>query len=58
MDDDEEEEYDFEYSDEEEQDEADIDVENTYYTAKGLKGSDPQAALEEFAKVKWWWWWW
>lgn len=49
--DDEEEEYDFEYSDEE-QDEADIDVENTYYSAKGVKQTDPQAALQEFAKVR------
>lgn len=45
-----EEEYDFEYSDEEVE-ETDVDLENSYYSAKVLKGEDPQAAVEAFREA-------
>ncbi|CAM9339607.1 unnamed protein product, partial [Discosporangium mesarthrocarpum] len=48
----EEEDYAFEYS-EEEEDETDVqvDLENSYYTAKGMKADQPQEAVEAFRKV-------
>lgn len=42
--------YGLEYS-EESEDEPDVDLENQYYNSKALKGDDPKAALESFARV-------
>ncbi|CAA2992200.1 Hypothetical predicted protein [Olea europaea subsp. europaea] len=44
------EDYGFEYSDEEPEEE-DVVIENQYYNSKGLVETDPEAALEGFAKV-------
>ncbi|CAI9768606.1 unnamed protein product [Fraxinus pennsylvanica] len=44
------EDYGFEYSDEEPE-EQDVDIENQYYNSKGSVETDPEAALEAFAKV-------
>ncbi|GAW16340.1 hypothetical protein ANO14919_057650 [Xylariales sp. No.14919] len=42
------EQYDFEYEDNDEDDSADVDIENKYYNAKQMKGSDPEEAIAEF----------
>ncbi|KAG9084873.1 hypothetical protein FRC07_013530, partial [Ceratobasidium sp. 392] len=43
---------DFDYSDDgDANDDVDADVENQYYTAKGLKEDDPEAALKAFRKI-------
>ncbi|KAI0913070.1 putative COP9 signalosome subunit 2 [Ustulina deusta] len=46
-----EEQYDFEYEDNDEDDSADVDIENKYYNAKQMKGSDPEEAIEEFLGI-------
>ncbi|KAI1816138.1 putative COP9 signalosome subunit 2 [Poronia punctata] len=43
-----EEQYDFEYEDNDEEDSGDVDIENKYYNAKQMKGSDPEEAIDEF----------
>lgn len=43
--------YDFEYEDDDDEQDGDVDVENKYYSAKQLKGDDPEAAIEEFLSV-------
>ncbi|KAI0393029.1 putative COP9 signalosome subunit 2 [Xylariaceae sp. FL0594] len=42
------EQYDFEYEDNDEDDSGDVDIENKYYNAKQMKGSDPEEAIDEF----------
>ncbi|KAI2632812.1 putative COP9 signalosome subunit 2 [Xylaria nigripes] len=44
-------EYDFEYEDNDEEDSGDVDIENKYYNAKQIKGSDPETAIEEFLGI-------
>ncbi|KAI8627902.1 putative COP9 signalosome subunit 2 [Xylariaceae sp. FL1651] len=46
-----EEQYDFEYEDDDEEDSGDVDIENKYYNAKQMKGSDPEDAIEEFLGI-------
>ncbi|KAI1427189.1 putative COP9 signalosome subunit 2 [Xylaria sp. FL1777] len=46
-----EEQYDFEYEDNDEDDSGDVDIENKYYNAKQMKGSDPEEAIEEFLGI-------
>ncbi|KAI0803789.1 putative COP9 signalosome subunit 2 [Xylaria sp. FL0064] len=46
-----EEQYDFEYEDNDEDDSGDVDIENKYYNAKQMKGSDPNEAIEEFLGI-------
>lgn len=42
----------FDYtSGEEDDDSGNVDVENSYYNAKGMKQTDPQAAIDEFLGV-------
>ncbi|KAK7914525.1 putative COP9 complex subunit 2 [Apiospora marii] len=46
------EQYDFEYEDDDDdQDSGDVDIENKYYNAKQMKGSEPEAAIEEFLTI-------
>ncbi|KAI0540423.1 putative COP9 signalosome subunit 2 [Xylaria digitata] len=45
------EQYDFEYEDNDEDDSGDVDIENKYYNAKQMKGSDPEEAIEEFLGI-------
>ncbi|KAK7962478.1 uncharacterized protein PG986_003303 [Apiospora aurea] len=46
------EQYDFEYEDDDDdQDSGDVDIENKYYNAKQMKGSEPEAAIEEFLAI-------
>lgn len=44
------EEYDFEYEDDD-QDPVDVDIENKYYNAKQLKGTNPEEAVDEFIGI-------
>lgn len=46
-----EEDYDFDYESDEAGSEGDADLENQYYNAKGLKESDPTAAIKGFQEV-------
>ncbi|KAI1307427.1 putative COP9 signalosome subunit 2 [Xylaria venustula] len=46
-----EEQYDFEYEDNDEEDSGDVDIENKYYNAKQMKGSDPEEAIGEFLGI-------
>ncbi|KAI1275375.1 putative COP9 signalosome subunit 2 [Xylaria sp. FL0933] len=46
-----EEQYDFEYEDNDEDDSGDVDIENKYYNAKQMKGSDPNEAIDEFLGI-------
>jgi COP9 signalosome complex subunit 2 len=39
---------DFEYEDDGSDDAGDVDVENKYFSAKGMKATDPEEAIEEF----------
>jgi hypothetical protein len=43
--------YDFEYEDDDEEQSGDVDIENKYYSAKQLKGDDPEAAVDEFLGI-------
>ncbi|KAK7985148.1 COP9 signalosome complex subunit 2 [Apiospora saccharicola] len=46
------EQYDFEYEDDDDdQDSGDVDIENKYYNAKQMKGSEPEAAIGEFLSI-------
>lgn len=40
--------YDFEYEEDDDEDSGDVDIENKYYSAKQLKLSNPEEAIEEF----------
>lgn len=42
---------DFSYEDDDDEESPDVDVENTYYNAKALKGTDPEAAIKEFLEL-------
>ncbi|KAK6080905.1 COP9 signalosome complex subunit 2 [Seiridium cupressi] len=46
-----EEQYDFEYEDDDEEESGDVDIENKYYNAKQMKGSDPEDAIAEFLAI-------
>ena len=47
-----EEQYDFEYDDDDdEEDTGQVDIENKYYNAKQIKGTDPEEAITEFLGV-------
>lgn len=47
-----EEQYDFEYEDDDDdEDSGDVDIENKYYNAKQMKGSEPQEAIDEFLAI-------
>ncbi|KAI1855381.1 hypothetical protein JX265_006477 [Neoarthrinium moseri] len=46
-----EEQYDFEYEDDDEEESGDVDIENKYYNAKQMKGSDPEDAVAEFLAI-------
>ncbi|KAK6820737.1 COP9 signalosome complex subunit 2 [Apiospora arundinis] len=49
------EQYDFEYEDDDDdQDSGDVDIENKYYNAKQMKGSEPESAIEEFLAIPSW----
>ena len=39
------------YTDDEEEEQPDVDMENSYYEAKGLKESNPRAAIAKFEHV-------
>jgi COP9 signalosome complex subunit 2 len=43
--------YDFEYEDNDDDDSGDVGIENKYYNAKQMKGSDPEEAIEEFLGI-------
>jgi COP9 signalosome complex subunit 2 len=43
--------YDFDYEDDDEEESGDVDIENKYYNAKQMKGSDPDDAIAEFLAI-------
>ncbi|KAI0173715.1 COP9 signalosome complex subunit 2 [Pestalotiopsis sp. NC0098] len=45
------EQYDFEYEDDDEEESGDVDIENKYYNAKQMKGSEPEDAITEFLGI-------
>lgn len=51
MDDAADEDYDFDYEEDDDGEDVDADIENMYYQAKGKKGTDIDAAIQEFEKV-------
>lgn len=51
MDDAADEDYDFEYEEDDDLDDADADIENRYYNAKNIRGSDPDGAIQELKAV-------
>ncbi|KAK6222650.1 COP9/signalosome complex subunit Csn2 [Pestalotiopsis sp. IQ-011] len=45
------EQYDFEYEDDDDEESGDVDIENKYYNAKQMKGSEPEDAITEFLGI-------
>jgi COP9 signalosome complex subunit 2 len=43
--------YDFEYEDDDDDESGNVDIENKYYSAKQMKGDNPEAAVQEFLGV-------